>query len=173
MTGETLHGRTREELERALYRLWHHESRRPQAERTLLSRALVYLRRSGRFLHLPREHQEHGAAEQPFLTASACAPVYRAALSVGSRVQLSGEPHTGTVVHLVIGQDDEDVFPAAWYVVAVDALGRCRAHGSDEIEPAEATSGRRREAATPTPLRRLEAWRDDSAARRLGVRGPC
>ncbi|MGW1145212.1 hypothetical protein ACWD6I_09170 [Streptomyces sp. NPDC002454] len=126
-----LDGLSRAELEHLLHRA--HGLPGPLPHRRLLVEALVHLRRTGRSTYRFGFHASVARYEAP-PDPVAVRHLVRVALAPATRVRILGEPHHGTVRHLVVSADPPDARPAPWYVVAVDALERCRAHGSDELE---------------------------------------
>ncbi|QHC33040.1 hypothetical protein [Streptomyces sp. HF10] len=93
------------------------------------------MRRTGLDHYGPLVRHALARAEGPVRCPVALAQAARLALPPGTTVALLGEPHAGTVTHVVVCLAHEDLYPAPWYVVACEPLGVCRAHGADEIEP--------------------------------------
>lgn len=130
-----LDGLDRPALQRLLYTTWLSPDTATAPRRKALAQALVHLRRTGEERYSVREHLARSAAEARTLRAGEVRQVRDAALPARTPVYILGEHHTGTVMYLVIGREAGDPCPAPWYVVAVEALRTCRAHGAEEIEP--------------------------------------
>lgn len=135
---ERLDGLDRGTLQRRLYTTCHRDGTEAVPERRALAQALVHMRRTGGERYNRRDHVLHAAQEASTLDPAAVAQVRHAAVPARGPVRILGERHTGTVIHLVIGRDPGDLHPSPWYVVAVDGLRVCRAHGAEEIEPTPA-----------------------------------
>lgn len=105
------------------------------AERTALAQALVHLRRTGKDPYRVHDHVTHAAREALTLSPPDIRHALAGALPAHTSVCILGERHTGAVIRVIIGKDCGDPYAAPWYVVAVNALRACRAHGADEIEP--------------------------------------
>ncbi|MFJ4803321.1 hypothetical protein [Streptomyces murinus] len=129
-------GWSKERVERTLFARWTRGGDDlPPPETAVLARALVLMRRTGLDHYGPPVRRALARAEGPVRCPVAFARAARLALPPGRTVALLGEPHSGTVTHVVVCLAHEDPYPAPWYVVACAPLGVCRAHGADEIEP--------------------------------------
>ncbi|MEU2718840.1 hypothetical protein [Streptomyces sp. NPDC007205] len=139
-----LNGLPASAIEFQLFAQWQlHSTLWPSPQQRHLVSALVYLRRTGRYCYDLSEHAHQARSETRALNADIVRHVLSTAHPVGAIVHILGEPHTGTVVHVSVGWDRPDPYPAPWYVVAVPHLQVCRAHGADEIEPATPVTGER------------------------------
>ncbi|MEV0280725.1 hypothetical protein AB0I22_30660 [Streptomyces sp. NPDC050610] len=99
-----------------------------------LVEALVYLRRTGRYCYDLSDHRRMIKTETSALLPDLATRAAQTALPTGSLVHILGESHTGVIIHMTLGWDPHDAYPAPWYVVAIPARGLCRAHGADEVE---------------------------------------
>jgi len=135
---ERLDGFGRLRLEHLLYDLIR-GGELPEPEWPALARtvaeALVYLRRTGRERYAGRQHRAFAAVPAPVSEAGAGPPSGVGVLCLGENVHILGEPHTGSIVYLVIAREPWDPCPAPWYVALCEELRLCRAHGADELEP--------------------------------------
>ncbi|MCX4755118.1 hypothetical protein [Kitasatospora purpeofusca] len=123
------------ELGECLYSQWraHPNAPHPNAYRQLAA-ALVELRRSGADRYDAADHADR-LRQEPALPQALRSQALHYGHRLTATVRILGELHHGTVIHAEAHQDPGDPAPTVWYVVAVAAQKRCRAHGPDEIEP--------------------------------------
>jgi len=124
----------RPDLEHWLFQSWSQHHTLPlTASQQQVASALVHLRRSGKSCYSAHSHLRQLRTET-LDYALLLDTAERTAYALASRVNILGEPHAGLIIHLEMGWDCDDPYPAPWYVVAAPSRQRCRAHGSDEIE---------------------------------------
>lgn len=132
-----LDGADRLSLQRLAYRLRQQARTADDVLRLrAMGHALVDLRRTGGNRYDAFGHVRRARARNTFVDPDLVTRVLASCLTVGEEIRIIGEPHSGEVIHRIVDVDTSDAFPAPWYVVAVDALHQCRAHGTDELEPA-------------------------------------
>ncbi|WP_133259922.1 hypothetical protein [Streptacidiphilus pinicola] len=131
-----LDGLSESDLQGRAHRWWQLLGQSPGCGAYLIaaSCALVDLRRSGAAHYSVRDHARRQRVEISYLNRQLAQEAGKFALKADDRVRVLGEDRVGSVVYRMIGQDPGDPFPAAWYVIAMPGLLRCRAHGSDELE---------------------------------------
>jgi len=131
-----LNGLPASAIELQLFAQWQfHSTLMSLSQQRHLIGALVYLRRTGRYCYDLSHHAYQARSEARALNADIVRQVLSTGHPVGATVHILGEPYTGTVIHVSVGWDPPDPYPAPWYVIAVPRLQICRAHGADEIEP--------------------------------------
>lgn len=130
-----LDGRSRQHLESLAHQLWTGTNNHRAATLHAVTQALIELRRTGQLRYRAQRHHRRARAEDLTLNAHLAAQVLHSALKIGEPVLILGEHHHGTIINRLVTHDIAEEYPTTWYVVAVDALRRCRAHGTDEIEP--------------------------------------
>ncbi len=136
-----LDGWSRLRIQQTLFAWWQHTQGELPPLSALLAEALVVMRRTGLEQYSWRAHRVLSNAEALFVDQDERRRTMRLAEPPSTLVEILGEERRGVVTHVVIARAREELCPAPWYVVVCPALGVCRAHGTDELEPAH-TSGR-------------------------------